>query len=115
MAKWTSEELSALKRTHSYQQFFRATGGTKTFDAWEVKRRRVQPEPDEMSEWEIHRAVQNNIKLARQVIRTRHSIEADDELADVIPRITAILTEQAQSGRVNGLSYDELRSLIYGA
>lgn len=62
----------------------------------------------------LERAITNNIKLARSVIRLRHSIQADDELSAAIPRIRKSLQAQAQSGTVAGLSYEELRDLIYG-
>ena len=62
----------------------------------------------------LEQAVANNVKIARAVIRLRHSIEADDELNAAIPRIRKVLELQAQDGNVTGLSYDELRALIYG-
>lgn len=62
----------------------------------------------------LERAIANNIKLARSVIRLRHSIQADDELSAAIPRIRMSLQAQAQDGVVMGLSYEELRELIYG-
>lgn len=63
----------------------------------------------------LERAVANNIKLARTLIRLRHSIEADDELSAAIPRIRKALQAQAQSGSVTGLDYEGLRQLIYGS
>lgn len=62
----------------------------------------------------LERAIANNVKLARTLIRLRHSIEADDELSAAIPRIRKALQAQAQSGSVTGLEYDGLRLLIYG-
>ena len=62
----------------------------------------------------LERAIANNVKLARSVIRLRHSIDADDELSAAIPRIRTTLQAQAQTGSVTGLSYDDLRVLIYG-
>lgn len=47
MAKWTEAELDALQRTaeetgfEGYHAFGALTGYSKSFDAWEVKRRRV--------------------------------------------------------------------------
>jgi hypothetical protein len=115
MSKWSPEELAVLRTTADYHAFGEATNYSKSYDAWEVKRRRVVKSPGEMSPILIQRALVNNIKLARQVIRLRHSIEADDELAHAIPRIKEILQSQAQEGHVNGISYDELRTLIYGS
>lgn len=62
----------------------------------------------------IEQAVINNVKMARTLIRLRHSILADEEMNEALPRIRAELEAQAQSGRVTGLSYEELRRLVYG-
>lgn len=62
----------------------------------------------------LERAIANNIKLARSVIRLRHSIQADDELSAAIPQIRMALQAQAQTGSVTGLDYEALRLLIYG-
>jgi hypothetical protein len=115
VSRWTEAELAALRTTSSYTEFANKTQSDKSFDAWEVKRRRVDANmPYAMSAAAIQRAMVNNVKVARQIIRLRHSIEADDELADVLPKIKETLALQAQSGHVEGLSYDELRLLIYG-
>lgn len=117
MAKWNQAELDALRRSSDYAEFGRLTGYTKSYDAWEVKRRRMPMviTDDYWSPLRLQRAVANNIRIARQVIRLRHSIEADDELADAIPLIRSRLQEQAQAGQVTGLTYDEMRQLIYGS
>lgn len=62
----------------------------------------------------IEQAVINNVKMARALIRLRHSILADEELNEALPRIRRELEAQAQNGIVTGLTYDELRRLIYG-
>ena len=62
----------------------------------------------------IEQAIINNVKMARALIRLRHSIEADEELNDVLPVIRARLEAQAQEGRITGLSYEDLRRMIYG-
>jgi hypothetical protein len=41
MAKWSDVEKDALYRTGSYEAFIRETGSTRSYDSWEVKRRRV--------------------------------------------------------------------------
>lgn len=41
MAKWSERELAALRATSDYHGFGEATGYSKSFDAWEVKRRRI--------------------------------------------------------------------------
>jgi len=44
MAKWTKNELDALKHTHTYQQWAAATGSDRSYNAWEVKCRRLEQE-----------------------------------------------------------------------
>ena len=116
MAKWTEAELLAVANYKTYEDFIRFTDSGKSYDAWEVKRRRVGQIP-EVQFWtalRIQQAMKNNVKMARTIIRLRHSLEADDELAVAVPRIKAALEKQAHSGAVDGLSYDELRVLVYG-
>lgn len=62
----------------------------------------------------LEQAIINNVKMARTLIRLRHSILADEELNAAIPSIRVELEAQAQAGEVKGLSYDALRSLVYG-
>jgi len=42
--KWTTKELNALDHTISYQQWAAVTGSDRTYDSWEVKRRRREQE-----------------------------------------------------------------------
>jgi uncharacterized protein YprB with RNaseH-like and TPR domain len=42
MAKWTPEELAALRTSHDFHSFGAATNYSKSFDAWETKRRRIE-------------------------------------------------------------------------
>jgi len=44
MAKWTDEELNALDHTHTYQAWASMTGSDRSYDSWEVKRRRREQE-----------------------------------------------------------------------
>lgn len=44
MAKWTDKELNALDHTLSYQQWAAVTGSDRSYDSWEVKRRRREQE-----------------------------------------------------------------------
>ncbi len=44
MAKWTTEELNALDHTHTYQQWAALTESDRSYDSWEVKRRRREQE-----------------------------------------------------------------------
>lgn len=62
----------------------------------------------------VEQAIKNNVKVARAMIRLRHSIEADTVIAAAIPRIRARLEAQASAGRVEGLGYDELLQLLSG-
>jgi len=41
MAKWTDAERDALYRTKTYEEFLRETGSVRSYDSWEVKKRRV--------------------------------------------------------------------------
>jgi hypothetical protein len=113
MSRWTPEAIEAVKTmawgdfTLRFPEF--------SFEAFDRQRRRVLSPDEKWSAERIQRAVANNVKMARQVIRIRHSIEADDELAVAIPKIKALLAEQAHGGQIEGLSYDDLRVLIYGS
>jgi hypothetical protein len=62
----------------------------------------------------IEQAIINNVKMARSLIRLRHSIEADEELNLVLPLIRTRLETQAQTGKITGLTYEDLRTIIYG-
>ena len=43
MSKWTEAELAALRASgRDYHKFGRRTGYSKSYDAWEVKSRRVK-------------------------------------------------------------------------
>lgn len=63
---------------------------------------------------DIEQAILNNMKMARTLIRLRHSIEADEELNRVLPLLRTVLEAQAQSGQVVGLTADEVRAIILG-
>lgn len=62
----------------------------------------------------LEQAIINNVKMARTLIRLRHSILADEELNAVLPRIRMALEAQAQQGEVVGLTAEELKSLFLG-
>lgn len=63
---------------------------------------------------DIEQAIVNNIKVARDLIRLRHSIEADEELNAFLPVLRRKLEAQAQSGIVIGLTSDEMQALLLG-
>ena len=115
--KWTSdEERDSLSLS---PEDFRARYPDITAAAYRIRRNKLMRGDTKSTlatdPTAIDRAVRNNIKMARSIIRLRHSIEADDELALAIPLIRNELQSQAHDGRVTGLEYDELRRLIYGA
>jgi len=41
VAKWSEAELQALRQSKDYHSFGQLTGYSKSYDAWEVKRRRI--------------------------------------------------------------------------
>ena len=105
--QWTAEEeLAAVELEWDAFSFqYRNV----SYDAYRQRRAKLT-----RGSSDLERAVANNVKMARSVIRLRHSIEADDELAAAIPLIRARLQAEAQNGQVQGLGYDDLRLLIYG-
>jgi len=42
MAKWTPEEINALRHATTYPEWVAITGSDRTYDSWEVKRRRIE-------------------------------------------------------------------------
>ena len=46
MSKWSEDELAALKATSTFHEWGVLTGYSKSYDAWETKRRRVDLSPD---------------------------------------------------------------------
>ena len=67
-----------------------------------------------MNRSDLEQAVLNNVKMARTLIRLRHSIEADEELNRVLPTIRLMLEAQAQDGAIVGLTDEQLRAIING-
>lgn len=119
--KWTPDEEQAAIRL-TYEEFeieFPASGVSR--DAYRIRRNKLLRGAEgtvtqlTSSTKDLNRAIANNIKMARSLIRLRHNIEADDELNDAIPRIREALEAQAASGQVTGLGYDELRALLLGS
>lgn len=125
--KWTGEEEQDAVSL-GWADFSAKHGLVISKDAYRIRRNKLlrqagkgsrnngpfSPDPAMAGLTAIERAVANNVKMARALIRLRHTIEADDELALAIPRIRAALDEQAANGLVTGLGYEELRRLIYG-
>ena len=46
MSKWSTDELAALRATSTFHEWGTLTGYSKSYDAWETKRRRVDLSPD---------------------------------------------------------------------
>ena len=46
MAKWTDEEIEALRHTQTYGEWTALSGSDRPYDAWEVKRRRISQQDD---------------------------------------------------------------------
>lgn len=63
---------------------------------------------------DLEQAIVNNVKVARNLIRLRKSIEADEELNRYIPRLRTMLEMQAQNGAVIGLNKEEQLALLLG-
>lgn len=63
---------------------------------------------------DLEQAILNNVKVARNLIRLRHSINADEELNRFLPRLRLALEAQAQTGAVVGLSKPEQLALLLG-
>lgn len=63
---------------------------------------------------DLEQAIVNNIKVARNLIRLRKSIEADEELNRYLPRLRTMLEVQAQMGAVVGLTKEEQLNLLLG-
>jgi uncharacterized protein YccT (UPF0319 family) len=63
---------------------------------------------------DIEQAVVNARKVARSMLRLKHSIAADNELNDVMPRIEAYLAQQVAKGYVPELTGEELLKLVEG-
>ena len=118
--KWSPEEEQAAIRL-TYEEFeieFPNLGVSR--DAYRIRRNKLLRGAEgtvtqlTSSTKDLNRAIANNIKMARNLIRFRHSIEADDELNDVIPRIRERLEAQAATGQVTGISADALVALMLG-
>lgn len=62
----------------------------------------------------LDQVFKNHLKVARSAIRLKHSIAADNELAEVLPQIKARLEAQLQQGFIVGLSTAELLALVEG-
>lgn len=63
---------------------------------------------------DLEQAVKNHIKVARSAIRLKHSVLADNELAVVIPKLRTALAAQMQTGRIDGMTTEEMLRLAEG-
>lgn len=60
----------------------------------------------------LEQAVKNHVKVIRAAIRLKHSIQADNELADVLPQVRAVLAAQMQTGHIEGITVAEMLALV---
>lgn len=67
-----------------------------------------------MSEPSLEQVLKNQVKAARAAIRLKHSIAADNELAEVLPVLRARLEAQMQQGFIGGFSTAEILALVEG-
>lgn len=66
----------------------------------------------ELRQPSLEQAVRNHIKVIRAAIRLKHSIQADNELADVLPVVRARLAAQMQKGEIKGITLAEMLELV---
>lgn len=67
-----------------------------------------------MAEPTLDQIYKNHIKVARTAIRLKHSIQADNELAEALPALRLRLESELQMGRMPALSVGELIALVEG-
>lgn len=60
----------------------------------------------------LEQAVKNHVKVIRTAIRLKHAIQADNELAEVLPQVRAMLAAQMQTGRIQGISVTDMMELV---
>ena len=68
----------------------------------------------ELRQPSLEQVVKNHMKVARAAIVLKHRIQADNELAVVLPEIRKRLAVQMQQGHVEGITVAEMLSLVEG-
>lgn len=66
-SKWTPEELAILPHAGTYEDFRRMVRTDKSFDAWEVKRRRLYVPADIVAAKELEDEAKNGEKRAKEI------------------------------------------------
>lgn len=61
---------------------------------------------------DLEQAVINARKVARSAIRLKHSVAADNELNEVMPRLERRLSEMLQQGRIPSMTTTEIEGLL---
>jgi hypothetical protein len=70
------------------------------------------PLSSELRQPTLEQAVKNHVKVIRAAIRLKHSIQADNELAEVLPQVRARLAAQMQQGEIRGITVAEMLELV---
>lgn len=60
----------------------------------------------------LEQAIANHRKIARTAIRLKHSVAADNELNEFMPKLEVRLAAMLQNGRVPELSVGEMLELV---
>lgn len=71
MSKWNADELAALKATSTFHEWGALTGYSKSYDAWETKRRRVDLSPDTVHLVDVQAAAPSPAQEIRVVLTLR--------------------------------------------
>lgn len=69
---------------------------------------------DRLQQPSLEQVMKNHQKVARAAIRLKHSIAADNELEHVMAALKVRLAEQAQEGRLMGMSVADMLRLVEG-
>lgn len=68
----------------------------------------------ELQQPTLEQAVKNHMKVARSAIVLKHRIQADNELAVVLPEVRKRLAMQMQQGYVEGITVADMLRLVEG-
>lgn len=69
---------------------------------------------NELRQPSLDQLVRNHIKVARAAIVLKHRIQADNELAAVLPELRKRLASQMAAGYVEGITLTEMIALVEG-
>lgn len=68
----------------------------------------------ELRQPSLEQAVKNHMKVARAAIVLKHRIEADNEIAVVLPEVRKRLMKQMQNGYIEGITVADMLALVEG-